>query len=77
MSVTLFTSISLMRMRENGLQEREAGRIYAKQPRCTSGGGNFDPVSMADIRPALFAFVFGASFGAIILFVELLYARFL
>lgn len=44
--------LSLFRLREFGMQDREQSMLYTRKPTC-NGGSSFIPVSIVDIWPAL------------------------
>ncbi|XP_055603824.1 ionotropic receptor 75a-like [Uranotaenia lowii] len=61
--------VTLFRLREYGMQDREQSMLYTKKPTC-SGGSSFIPVSIVDVRPALILLAWGFGIACAALIVE-------
>lgn len=68
-------SSSLLKLNENGLQERENSILYTKKPLCNGNGGNFISVGMVDIEPALLIIAWGSAFAILFLVLEGVYHK--
>ncbi|XP_021695731.1 uncharacterized protein LOC5563741 isoform X2 [Aedes aegypti] len=66
--------LSLFRLREFGIQDREHSMLYTRKPAC-SGGSSFIPVSIVDVWPALTLLTWASGFAGGLLAGENIWAR--
>ncbi|CAO1308567.1 unnamed protein product [Diamesa tonsa] len=64
--------IGLLRMHEHGLQERENSLLYTKKPKCSGRSAKFISVSIVDIEPAIYIFLYGVGLSFVIFLTEIL-----
>ncbi|XP_021695735.1 uncharacterized protein LOC5563739 [Aedes aegypti] len=73
-SIRELVRLSLFRLREFGIQDREHSMLYSRKPTC-SGGSSFIPVSIVDVWPALTLLTWASGFAGGLLAGETIWAR--
>lgn len=63
--------IRLLRMHEHGIQERENSLLYTKKPKCSGRSAKFISVSIVDIEPAIYIFLYGVGLSFVIFLTEI------
>lgn len=66
--------LSLFKLREFGIQDREHSMLYTRKPAC-SGGSSFIPVSIVDVWPALMLLSWGFGIAGGLLVGETIWMR--
>ncbi|XP_055679896.1 probable glutamate receptor [Lutzomyia longipalpis] len=62
--------VSLFKIREHGIQEREVGKIYSKKPECATRGSNFDSVRLIDCHVIIIIILSGYAISIFVFLLE-------